>query len=97
MAAIVLQAGRERSTHIELIEFCEPRLPYFAVPRFIEFVDELPTTENGKVQKYKLRERGVTARTWDREAAGTGKRRPGFGLGNGGTVGSRGGQDRFRV
>jgi crotonobetaine/carnitine-CoA ligase len=27
-------------------------------------------TENGKVQKFKLRERGVTDRTWDREAAG---------------------------
>ena len=27
-------------------------------------------TENGKVQKYRLSERGVTAATWDREAAG---------------------------
>jgi crotonobetaine/carnitine-CoA ligase len=51
-----------------LIAFCEPRLPYFAVPRYVEFVRELPTTESGKVQKYKLRERGVTDRTWDREA-----------------------------
>jgi crotonobetaine/carnitine-CoA ligase len=38
--------------------------------RFIDFVDELPTTESGKVQKYKLRDRGVTPGTWDREAAG---------------------------
>jgi len=29
-------------------------------------MDELPRTENGKVQKYKLRERGVTATTWER-------------------------------
>ena len=64
-----LQPG-ERPTELELIEFCEPRLPYFAVPRYIEFVDELPMTENGKVQKYKLSERGVSAATWDREAAG---------------------------
>jgi crotonobetaine/carnitine-CoA ligase len=28
-------------------------------------MSELPTTENGKVQKYKLRERGVTQQTWD--------------------------------
>jgi crotonobetaine/carnitine-CoA ligase len=35
-------------------------------------VDTLPTTENGKVQKYKLRDRGVTPDTWDREAAATG-------------------------
>ena len=52
------------------MEFCQPRLAYFAVPRFIDFVEELPTTENGKVQKYKLRDRGVTPGTWDREAAG---------------------------
>jgi crotonobetaine/carnitine-CoA ligase len=29
---------------------------------------ELPATESGKVQKYKLRDRGVTDKTWDREA-----------------------------
>jgi carnitine-CoA ligase len=55
---------------IALIEFCEPRLPYFAIPRYIEFVAELPATENGKIQKFKLRERGITASAWDREAAG---------------------------
>jgi crotonobetaine/carnitine-CoA ligase len=55
---------------VELIRFAEERLPYFAVPRYLEFVDELPLTENGKVRKYVLRERGVTQATWDREAAG---------------------------
>jgi crotonobetaine/carnitine-CoA ligase len=40
------------------------------VPRFVEFVPALPRTENGKVQKFKLRERGRTGSTWDREAAG---------------------------
>jgi crotonobetaine/carnitine-CoA ligase len=54
----------------ELIRYCEPRLAYFAVPRFLEIVEELPLTPNGKVQKYVLRERGVTAATWDRDAAG---------------------------
>jgi crotonobetaine/carnitine-CoA ligase len=44
--------------------------PYYYVPRFIEFLDELPHTPTGRVQKFKLRERGVTAETWDREAAG---------------------------
>jgi crotonobetaine/carnitine-CoA ligase len=68
MAAIVRQPGSD-VTELELIGHCEPRLAYFAIPRFIEFVDELPMTENGKVQKFKLRERGVTTRAWDREAA----------------------------
>jgi carnitine-CoA ligase len=69
MAAIVRRPG-SALTADALTDFCAPRLAYFAVPRFIELVDELPTTESGKVQKYKLRDRGVTPRTWDREAAG---------------------------
>jgi carnitine-CoA ligase len=75
MAAIVRQPG-SRLDEVAIIRFCETRMPYFAVPRFLEFVDTLPTTENGKIQKYKLRDRGTTDRTWDREAAGiTVKRR----------------------
>jgi crotonobetaine/carnitine-CoA ligase len=66
MAAIILHPGRSL-TPAELIAFCTPRLPYFAVPRYLEFVAELPATESGKVQKYKLRERGITEKTWDRE------------------------------
>jgi carnitine-CoA ligase len=66
MAAIVLQPGKSL-TAPEMIEFCKPRLPYFAVPRYLEFMQDLPTTENGKVQKYKLRERGVTDAAWDRQ------------------------------
>ncbi len=68
MAAVVRRNG-SALTERALTDFCRPLLAAFAVPRFIEFVSELPTTENGKVQKYKLRNRGVTARTWDRETA----------------------------
>jgi crotonobetaine/carnitine-CoA ligase len=46
------------------------------VPRYVEFVDELPLTANGKVQKFVLRGRGVSATTWDREAAGIKVERP---------------------
>jgi crotonobetaine/carnitine-CoA ligase len=68
MTAIVLEPGTQ-CTPQELIAHAEPRLPYFAVPRYVEFVDALPLTENGKVRKQVLRERGVTTATWDREAA----------------------------
>ncbi len=68
MAAVVRRPG-STITESALSEFCRPRLARFAIPRFIEFVDALPTTENGKVQKYKLRDRGITFGTWDREAA----------------------------
>jgi carnitine-CoA ligase len=75
MAAIVRQPGSALD-EVAVVRFCEARMPYFAVPRFLEFVDTLPVTENGKIQKYKLRERGISDRTWDREAAGiTVKRR----------------------
>jgi len=69
MAALVLRPGAQIG-YAELLDFCQPRMPYFAVPRYLQFVGALPVTENGKVTKYKLRERGVTAETWDREAAG---------------------------
>jgi crotonobetaine/carnitine-CoA ligase len=69
MAAIVLKEGIQASEE-ELVRFCEGKMSYFAVPRFIEIVASLPRTANGKVQKFKLRERGRSADTWDREAAG---------------------------
>ena len=69
MAAIVLRAG-QRLDEVELMRFCETRMAYFAVPRYVEVMEQLPATENGKIQKFKLRERGITERTWDRERAG---------------------------
>lgn len=54
----------------ELAGHIMDRAPYYLVPRYIEFLDELPHTPTGRVQKFLLRERGVTAQTWDRDAAG---------------------------
>ncbi len=68
--ASVVRAPGSGLTAIDLVEFCQPRLPYFAIPRYVEFVTQLPATENGKIQKFKLRERGVTGAAWDRESAG---------------------------
>jgi crotonobetaine/carnitine-CoA ligase len=73
MAALVAREG-ETLVPAELANFCAARLPYFAIPRFIEIVAELPRTENGKVQKYRLRERGVTQSAWDRQAVAGGTR-----------------------
>lgn len=68
-ACIVLKSG----AHVDmaaLLDYCQERMPYFAVPRYIDIVDELPKTPTGKIQKHKLREAGVTPTTWDRDAAG---------------------------
>jgi crotonobetaine/carnitine-CoA ligase len=69
MACIVPRQGVDLDL-VELIRYCERRLPYFAVPRYVELFGELPLTENGKVRKFQLRERGITEATWDRDAAG---------------------------
>ena len=69
MAVIVPKPG-SCPLPADLIQFLGERMPYFMVPRYIEFARELPKTPTGKVQKYTLRERGVTAATWDRVRAG---------------------------
>lgn len=66
---VVLKPGH-RATEEELARFVNETAPYFFVPRYVELMDELPQTPTGRVQKYKLRERGVSKETWDAEAAG---------------------------
>ena len=66
---VVLKKG-ERLSPEDLLVFCEERMPYFAIPRYVEFVESLPKTPNEKIQKSKLREAGITTHTWDREKAG---------------------------
>jgi crotonobetaine/carnitine-CoA ligase len=53
-----------------LLDWCVPRIPRFALPRFIEFVINIERTASGKIKKQTIRDMGVTSRTWDREAAG---------------------------
>jgi crotonobetaine/carnitine-CoA ligase len=66
---VVVKQGQQLSAEA-LARFVNDNAPYFFVPRYIEFVDELPHTPTGRVQKFKLRERSVTPQTWDRNAAG---------------------------
>ncbi|MFO7191100.1 MULTISPECIES: ATP-dependent acyl-CoA ligase [Thermocrispum] len=60
----------EPITPEELWEHCDRRIPSFAVPRYLRFVDELPKTPSQRVQKAKLRELGVTPDTHDRTSVG---------------------------
>jgi hypothetical protein len=64
MILIVRRDGADL-TEPDLVEFLRPRVPRFMVPRYLEFVDSLPRTPTHKVRKTVLRERGVTAATWD--------------------------------
>jgi len=74
MAFLVARPGEEPAPE-DLIAFLADRLPYYAVPRFLEFVDELPRTIALRVDKQELRERGRSLATWDREEAGIRLRR----------------------
>ncbi len=40
----------------ELITFCRDRLAHFKCPKSVDFVEELPRTATGKIQKRRLRE-----------------------------------------
>jgi long-chain acyl-CoA synthetase len=64
-AVVELQPGIEPSDELarELLEFCRGKLAGFKCPRSLDFVDELPRQDNGKIYKRLLRDRY-------REAAG---------------------------
>lgn len=54
-------------TEEELFLWCVDQLPYFALPRYIEFREELPRSPVGRVLKRELRDEGVTEASWDLE------------------------------
>jgi crotonobetaine/carnitine-CoA ligase len=68
-AAVQLEPGHTLDP-LEIVRHCEGKMAYFAVPRFIRIVGEMPLTENGKIRKVALREAGKTSDIWDREATG---------------------------
>jgi acyl-coenzyme A synthetase/AMP-(fatty) acid ligase len=49
-------ASTGESLRQELATFCEKRLHRYEQPQIIEFVDDLPRTVTGKIQRFKLRE-----------------------------------------
>jgi fatty-acyl-CoA synthase len=54
-AFVVLKPGAS-ADEAELIAFCREKLAHFKAPRAVTFVDELPKTATGKIQKYVLRD-----------------------------------------
>jgi len=66
---VVLKEGGQVSPE-QLIKFCEERMAYFMVPRYVEFRDALPKTPTQRIEKYKLQTEDNSSETWDREKAG---------------------------
>src|SRR4029077_6472638 len=55
VAHVVLRAGSSTTAEV-LREHCRERLARFKVPTAVHFVQELPKTATGKIQKYVLRQ-----------------------------------------
>ncbi|WP_245477176.1 ATP-dependent acyl-CoA ligase [Bradyrhizobium guangzhouense] len=75
VAAAILPEGGQSLQPVDIVRHCEGQIAYFAIPRYVRILSQLPLTENGKIKKGVLREEGVTKDTWDREAAGVKLRR----------------------
>lgn len=70
---VMLAAVRAEGSTLDpeqLLDFCQGRMSHFAVPRYIRWMDALPKNHAQRVQKFVLRDDGVTDDTWDRETVG---------------------------
>jgi benzoate-CoA ligase len=61
VAYVVLKGGHQPSAALaeELQQHVKSRLAPYKYPRWIEFIDELPKTATGKIQRFKLRARAA--------------------------------------
>ncbi|MEP7205658.1 MAG: AMP-binding protein [Casimicrobiaceae bacterium] len=66
---IIARTGADLSPE-SLMDWLQPRMPFYMLPRYLEFVADMPRTPSAKIEKYKLIEAGLSPSTWDREAAG---------------------------
>jgi fatty-acyl-CoA synthase len=54
--ALVVLKPRQHVSEADLIGFCRDHMAHFKAPKSVEFVEALPKTATGKVQKFALRE-----------------------------------------
>jgi len=57
-AWITLKPGQS-STEAEIRDFCKDQIAHYKVPRYIRFVNEMPMTITGKVQKFVMRDKMI--------------------------------------
>jgi crotonobetaine/carnitine-CoA ligase len=69
MICVALRQGKT-VTPEALLEYCQERMAYFMIPRFVRFLERLPKTPTERIQKFQLREEGITSDAWDREKEG---------------------------
>jgi acyl-coenzyme A synthetase/AMP-(fatty) acid ligase len=55
---VIRQGEHNESLKKEIRKFAGERLPHYKVPSQIEFIEEMPRTSTGKIQRYRLRAEG---------------------------------------
>ena len=56
VAAFIQVKAGENIQEKEISEFCNDRISYYKIPKYVFIINDYPTTASGKIQKYKLRE-----------------------------------------
>jgi crotonobetaine/carnitine-CoA ligase len=71
MVSVVLRDGATMSEE-ELVQHCNDNMAYFMVPRYVEFLPQLPKTMTEKIEKYRLKQdaQARLSEIWDREKSG---------------------------
>jgi fatty-acyl-CoA synthase len=59
VCAWVVLRPNEQATQEEIRDFCDGQIAHYKIPRYVRFVDELPMTVTGKVQKFVMRARMI--------------------------------------
>jgi 4-hydroxybenzoate-CoA ligase len=55
-AFVVMKEGEAQPDHETLKEFVKEKIGMWKYPRWVSFVDDLPKTATGKIQRFKLRD-----------------------------------------
>lgn len=73
VAVSVVRRPGQSLDAVALVEFCARNMAAYMVPRFVEFVAEMPLTPTSKIEKYKLRQSAEANRSglWDRMRQGS--------------------------
>jgi crotonobetaine/carnitine-CoA ligase len=70
LVCVVAREGVATVDCHDVLRHCSERMPYFAVPRYIRILNELPKTPTARVRKVELREQGMPEGTYDRTVHG---------------------------
>ena len=73
---VIIRRADSTLTPENLLDWLQPRMPHFMLPRYVEFVADMPRTPSAKIEKYKLVAQGLSEAAWDRETAGYRLARP---------------------